>query len=389
MTTRVLSIVGTRPEAIKMAPLLCGLAEDMRFDSRLCVATTQHEQLDDVLGVFALTPHHELGVPDEGEDEDLFDRTSRALLGLRDVLRAEEPAVVLVHGGTTACLAGALAAFYAGLPIAHVEAGLRSGNLARPFPAEANRVLADRLAGLLFAPTGHARQNLLSEGLPPERIVVTGNTGIDALLAMREIVAGRPAADIDGVPAHVGQRLERAQGPKVLVTGHRSPDFGPTLQRVCDAVEEQARRHADWTFVFPVHPGPDVLGPVGQRFQGMRNVLVTGAYAYAPYVWLLDHCDVILTDSGGIQEEAPALGKPTIVTRTETERLEAVAAGSARLVGSDAAAIAAALEELVGDPAAREAATRAGSLYGDGCASVRIVRELARHFAVEPQAGAA
>ena len=371
MTLRVLSVVGTRPEAIKMAPLVRRLAGDPRFTSRLC-ATGQHRQmLDQALSLFGLVPDRDLDVMAPGQD--LFDVTSKVLLGMRSVLREERPDVVLVHGDTTTCLAASMAAFYEGVPIGHVEAGLRSGDLAAPFPEEFNRYVADRITRWHFAPTEGARANLLAEGLDEDNIFVTGNTVIDALLWTRERTRKRVARDYE---AQLGPELAALvghwPGRIVLVTGHRRENFGTPFEDLCRAIRTSAERHEDWLFVYPVHLNPNVQRPVHEFLDGVPNVALGAPLDYEPFVWLMDRCDLVLTDSGGVQEEAPALGKPVLVLRDVTERPEAIEAGTARLVGTNERRIIGALEELFGDEQAYARMAKARNPYGDGRACERI-----------------
>ncbi|HVS12050.1 MAG TPA: UDP-N-acetylglucosamine 2-epimerase (non-hydrolyzing) [Planctomycetota bacterium] len=382
MSVRVLSVFGTRPEAIKMAPVVRRLHRDARFESRVCVTGQHRQMLDSALALFDIRPDHDLGVMAPGQD--LFDVTGKVLLGLRDVLRSERPDVVLVHGDTTTCLAATLAAFYAEVPVGHVEAGLRSGDLRAPFPEEANRMVADRLAELCFAPTAGARRNLLQEGADPARVHVTGNTVIDALREVAGRVAARPARDFEAsFGPLLAQLAEDWPGRSVLVTGHRRESFGGGFRELCGAIREAAGRHPDWLFVYPVHLNPNVQRPVHEILRGVANVVLVEPLDYEPFVWLMRRSDLILTDSGGIQEEGPALGKPVLVMRDVTERPEAVEAGTVRLVGTDRARIVRGLEEILLDPALYETMARAHNPYGDGRASERIAEALAGRFAKE------
>lgn len=375
MTRRVLVVFGTRPEAIKMAPVCRALAADRDFDARICVTGQHREMLDPLLAFFEVRPHHDLGLMKPGQD--LFDVTARVLLALRDVLAAERPERVIVHGDTTTCLAAALAAFYADVPLAHVEAGLRTGDLKRPFPEELNRSVADRIADLHFAPTAKARDNLLREGARPERVHVTGNTVVDALLWARERVVGRPLSDWNAAfGAELCRRL--AAGPErvVLITGHRRESFGQGFRDLCQAIRTLSEAHPRWLFVYPVHLNPNVQRPVNEILGSLPGVVLTRPQDYAPFIWLMNKSDLILTDSGGVQEEAPVLGKPVLVMRTVTERPEAVEAGTARLVGTDTERIVAGVEAVLGD--AREYARMASAYnpYGDGRAAERILSAL-------------
>lgn len=378
MSVRVLSVFGTRPEAIKMAPVVRRLAADARFESRVCVTGQHREMLDQVLGVFGIRPDHDLAVMRPGQD--LFDVTSAALLGLRDVLRTERPDVVLVHGDTTTCLVASLAAFYEHVPVGHVEAGLRTGDLARPFPEELNRVLVGRIARFHFAPTEKARANLLAEGVAPERAWVTGNTVVDALLGVRDEVRELPASDFaDALGPALAARLDEGsvESPVVLVTGHRRESFGRGFEDLCAALRRVAEAHPDWAIAFPVHLNPRVRGPVHRSIGGIPNVHLIEPLEYRPFVWLMDRASVIVTDSGGIQEEGPSLGVPVLVTRDVTERPEAVAAGTVLLVGTDPDRIVAGVESAILDARVRDAMSSGVNPYGDGRAAERIVERLA------------
>lgn len=367
---RVLSVFGTRPEAIKMAPVVHALAADPRFEGRVCVTAQHRGMLDQALANFNVRPDHDLNVMAPGQD--LTDVTSRVLLGLRDVFRAEKPDAVLVHGDTTTTLAATLAAFYAHIPVGHVEAGLRTGNLQSPWPEEANRVLADKICHWHFAPTDYSRDNLLREGTDPKRVFVTGNTVIDALLYMRDRVVAQPLADFAGL---FGSAWDVIQGDAriVLITGHRRESFGDGFLHICQAIRTLAERYPDVHFVYPVHLNPNVRGPVNEHLTGIGNVHLLEPLDYAPFVRLMDRATFLLTDSGGIQEEAPSLGKPVLVMRDTTERPEGLAAGTVALVGTEYAAIVAGVERLIIDPEHFRAMSTAHNPYGDGLASPRIL----------------
>jgi UDP-N-acetylglucosamine 2-epimerase (non-hydrolysing) len=367
---RVLSVFGTRPEAIKMAPVVGALAESPRVDSRVCVTAQHRDMLDQVLGLFGIDPDFDLDVMRSGQD--LTDVTVSVLEGLRDVMRAWRPDRVLVHGDTTTTLAASLAAFYERVPTGHVEAGLRSGDPRAPWPEEINRRLTGALADLHFAPTATAAANLQREGVPPARILVTGNTVIDALLEAIERLRGDDrlaAAARDAVPfVDPSRRL-------VLVTGHRRESFGEGFERICRALARLARRD-DVQIVYPVHPNPRVQEPVRRILGDEGRVHLIAPLDYLPFVYLMERAALVITDSGGIQEEAPSLGKPVLVMRETTERPEAVAEGTVRLVGTDEDRIVAEAERLLDDPAAYAAMARSHNPYGDGRASGRIVRGL-------------
>jgi UDP-N-acetylglucosamine 2-epimerase (non-hydrolysing) len=371
MNKRVLLAFGTRPEAIKMAPLVRRLAATDGVDCFVCVTGQHREMLDQVLKLFRLRTHFDLNVMKRGQD--LYDVTTSIMHGMRDVIRDCRPDLVLVHGDTTTTLASSLAAFYQRVPVGHVEAGLRTGDLLSPWPEEANRKLTGALAALHFAPTEGARQNLLAEGVDDARIVVTGNTVIDALLEVRELLAREPE-----IAAAADAHLPRlAQGRRTLVvTGHRRESFGAGFERICAALAHIARARPDVDIVYPVHLNPAVREPVNRLLGGIANVHLIEPLQYLPFVRLMDRADLILTDSGGVQEEAPSLGKPVLVMRDTTERQEAVDAGVVKLVGTDAAAIVAGTLALLDDPQACAAMARTANPYGDGHAAHRIVAAL-------------
>jgi len=367
MPLKVLSIFGTRPEAIKLAPVIKALrARPSEFTSRVCVTGQHRELLDQVLRLFDIRPDHDLAVMQP--DQSLFYSTSRILTELEPVLTKEKPDWVLVQGDTTTSFVASLAAFYLRIPVAHVEAGLRSCDLAQPFPEEANRRLADALATLHFAPTEGARQNLLAEGVPDSRIRVTGNTVIDALLD----VAARPYDYARGPLAALPLDSRRV----ILVTAHRRESFGEPLRTLCQAIRTLAERYPDAHIVYPVHLNPNVQQPVRELLAGQPNISLLEPLDYEPFVHLMKRSTLILTDSGGVQEEAPSLGVPVLVMRDVTERPEGVAAGGARVVGTDTSAIVAAASELLDSPAAHARMSKARNPYGDGKASERILSTL-------------
>ena len=358
-----------------MAPVVIGLAETKGIESKVCVTAQHREMLDQVLDLFTISPDYDLDLM--APQQDLFDITSRSLLGLRDVLRKERPDLVLVHGDTTTCFASALAAFYEDIPVGHVEAGLRTGNLRAPFPEEANRSLVGRLATYHFAPTESSRQNLLAEAVPDDRIWVTGNTVIDALLMVRCRVEAYPS---DHWRSAFGNSLyERIMDPSrrmILITGHRRENFGQGFIDLCSAIRELAVRHNEWDLIYPVHLNPNVQKPVHEILAGHGNIFLIEPQHYAPFVWLMNQCDMILTDSGGIQEEGPALGKPVLVMRNVTERPEAVAAGTVLLVGTDKEKIVRGVETVLLDSTVYQSMSHAHNPYGDGRAVERIIRTL-------------
>ena len=359
---RILTVVGTRPEAIKMAILVKKLNKSKGIEHRLCSSGQHREMLQQVLEFFEIVPDYELNVM--APNQDLTALTSRIMLGMREVLSDFKPDWVLVHGDTTTCLASSLATFFAGIKIGHVEAGLRTGNLRAPFPEEANRVITDRLASVFFAPTVSNKERLLSESVPEEQILVTGNTVIDALLWTRDQVMGFTHQ----VPAVLEEAC--TSGRKILlVTGHRRENFGDGFEEICDALAILADRFPELLIVYPVHLNPNVHEPVYRYLSDRQNVCLLPPLEYPDFIFLLEKSWAILTDSGGIQEEAPALGKAVFVMRETTERPEALQTGAVKLVGADKNRIVEAVTEYWQDSyqVAKE------SPYGDGKASDRIV----------------
>ena len=369
---RISLIFGTRPEAIKLAPVALALQEAPDLDAHICVTAQHRRMLDQVLDTFSLAPDADLDLM--RPDQSLAGLTSRAVTAVDAYLEAQRPDLVLVQGDTTTVFCAALAAFYRGVPVGHVEAGLRTGDLGAPFPEEANRVLTTRLAALHFAPTETARDNLLRENVPDDRIHVTGNTVIDALhLALARARRAPPA-----VPG-LDERLLAGERPLVLVTGHRRENFGPGFEAVCRALARLAADFPDHAFVYPVHLNPRVQDPVRRILGGRDNVHLVEPLPYLAFVRLMDRCRLIVTDSGGVQEEAPGLGKPVLVTREKTERPEAVAAGTVALVGTDEERIVAAATRLLADEDAHAGMARSVNPYGDGRAAPRIV-EICRRW---------
>lgn len=368
---KVLSVFGTRPEAIKMAPLVLALASDTRFDAKVCVTGQHREMLDQVLDLFAILPDFDLNIMKPGQD--LTGVTIAILQGMKDVFAQFKPDVVLVHGDTATTLSTSLAAYYQQIPVAHVEAGLRTGNLYSPWPEEANRKLTGALAALHFAPTETSSQNLQREGVPASSIIVTGNTVIDALLE----VVNKLEHD-SKLEQRFSQQFDFLSSTRriVLVTGHRRESFGEGFERICQALVETAKAFPDVDVVYPVHLNPNVSEPVNRLLAGICNIHLIEPLDYLPFVYLMNRAYIILTDSGGIQEEAPSLGKPVLVMRETTERPEAVQAGTVKLVGTKAETIAQNLRELLTDPAAYQRMSFAHNPYGDGEASQRIVQAL-------------
>lgn len=372
---KVLTVFGTRPEAIKMAPLVRALAEHPSIDSSVCVTAQHRQMLDQVLELFEIRPEHDLDIMRPGQD--LYAITTSILQRIGEVYQQVKPDVVLVHGDTTTTFAASLAAFYQRIPVGHVEAGLRTGNLYSPWPEEANRQLTSVLTRLHFAPTATSRDNLLRENVEASRIHVTGNTVIDALLAVK--------AKIEASSELSGQMLQRFpfladEARMVLITGHRRENFGGGFERICEAIGTLARRHPDVRFVYPVHLNPNVREPVQRLLSSASNIHLIEPQDYLPFVYLMMRSSIILTDSGGIQEEAPSLGKPVLVMRDTTERPEAVEAGTVRLVGTDADTIVAGVHELLTDREAYERMSFAHNPYGDGRACARIVDALITHL---------
>lgn len=365
---RVLVVFGTRPEAIKMASLVKSLRRDSRFSVRVCVTGQHREMLDQVLSLFNITPDYDLDVMESNQD--LFQLTSRILLRMRDVLEDWRPDRVIVHGDTTTTMAAALSAYYCKIPVAHVEAGLRTGDIYSPWPEEINRKLTGSIAHHHFAPTALSRQNLLNESVPAERISVTGNTIIDALIdVVRQIETN------DQLSADLKAQFPFLDPDKkvILVTGHRRENFGSGMENICRAIRELAAR-TDVQFVYPVHLNPRVREPVTRILDGLDNVHLIPPLEYLPFVYVMHRAYLILTDSGGIQEEAPSLGKPVLVMRDITERPEGVRAGTAKLVGANCKKIVAGVTELLDDSFAYEAMSCAQNPYGDGFACEKIIQ---------------
>jgi UDP-N-acetylglucosamine 2-epimerase (non-hydrolysing) len=360
---KILLIFGTRPEAIKLCPVIRGLREHpSNFHVKVCVTAQHREMLDQVLEAFQVAPDHDLDLMLPGQT--LFQSTSRILAALEPVLREEQPAMVIVQGDTTTTLCGALAAFYARVPVAHVEAGLRTHDMRQPFPEEMNRVLASRLTALHFAATEQAAGNLREEGVPAGSIHVTGNTGIDAVLYVRDgleqgTLAGGTFPWLDS-----SKKL-------IVVTAHRRESFGGGFERICRALARIADRDGV-QLVYPVHPNPNVQDPVQRYLAGHANIRLIEPQSYVPFVDLMRRAYLLITDSGGIQEEGPSLGKPILVLREKTERPEAVTAGTVKLVGTDEDRIVGEAMVLLGDSGAYHQMSRVHNPYGDGAASARI-----------------
>lgn len=372
---RILTVFGTRPEAIKMAPLVKALSLADDIDGRVCVTAQHREMLDQVLALFSIQPEYDLNLMKPGQG--LEDLTANILQFLTPVLDEFQPQLVLVHGDTTTTLSTSLAAYYRKIPVAHVEAGLRTGTIFSPWPEEVNRKVAGCIASLHFAPTEQSKRNLLAESVPEASILVTGNTVIDALLDVVARLEG-DSTQMEEFAARFGLSPDKRM---ILVTGHRRESFGDGFLRICEALAELAARD-DVEIVYPVHLNPNVKGPVEERLNGFSNVHLIAPQDYLPFVYLMRRASIILTDSGGVQEEAPSLGKPVLVMRETTERPEAVEAGTVKLVGTDREAIVAEVNRLLDDKAAYDAMSFAHNPYGDGMAVDRILSRL-RQYAAE------
>ena len=363
---KVLIVFGTRPEAIKMAPVVTELGKSL--DVKVCVTAQHREMLDQVLDLFEIIPDYDLDVMQPGQD--LFDVTSNVLLGMREVLIDSAPDIMLVHGDTTTTMTASLAAFYLQIPVGHVEAGLRTYNVRSPFPEEINRQLTGRITDYHFAPTEQARENLLAEYVQNERIIVTGNTVIDALLSVLEKAQLIPFSDelLNQIPPLNEDSLPRI----ILVTGHRRENFGYRFENICNALHDIAKMHKKVQIVFPVHLNPNVQVPVNRLLSNVENVHLIEPQEYLPFVKLMDASYLILTDSGGVQEEAPSLGKPVLVMRDITERPEGVDAGTVKLVGASREKIVESVNQLLTDEKSYKEMSIAHNPYGDGQASKRI-----------------
>ena len=372
---KILLVFGTRPEAIKMAPLVKALQKDTEhFETRVCVTAQHRQMLDQVLEVFGITPEYDLNIM--APNQDLYDITAKVLLGLREVLKDFRPDTVLVHGDTTTSMAASLAAFYMQIPVGHVEAGVRTYNMLSPWPEEMNRQVTDRICTYYFAPTEQSRANLLQENIDAKKIFITGNTVIDALLM---------AVDIISTTAGVKEKMAKELQEKgytvgdreyILVTGHRRENFGDGFLHICKAIKELAALHPEMDIVYPVHLNPNVQKPVYELLSGLSNVYLISPLDYLPFIYAMQHSTLLLTDSGGVQEEAPSLGKPVLVMRDTTERPEAVEAGTVKLVGTDAEAIVSNVTALLQDKEMYKRMSETHNPYGDGQACERIIAAL-------------
>ena len=372
---KILLVFGTRPEAIKMAPLVKEFQKDTEhFETKVCVTAQHRQMLDQVLDVFGITPDYDLNIM--APNQDLYDITSKVLLGLRDVLQDFAPDVVLVHGDTTTSMAASLAAFYRQIAVAHVEAGLRTYDMLSPWPEEMNRQVTDRICTYYFAPTGQSRQNLLRENIEEKKIFVTGNTVIDALLMAVDIIATKT-----GMEEQIHKEIQEkgytvGERDYILVTGHRRENFGEGFLHICKAIRELASQYPDIDIVYPVHLNPNVQKPVYELLSGLDNVFLISPLDYLPFIYAMQHSILLLTDSGGVQEEAPSLGKPVLVMRNTTERPEAVEAGTVKLVGTDAETIVGNVVELLRNKELYKRMSETHNPYGDGQACERIVNAL-------------
>jgi len=374
-------VFGTRPEAIKMAPLVIELKKHPEsFQTIVCVTGQHREMLDQVLSLFNIVPDFDLNIMKQGQD--LYDITSRVLLGMRDVLKESNPDIVLVHGDTTTSTASALAAFYQQIPVAHVEAGLRTHNIYSPWPEEMNRLITSRISAYNFAPTSLSKQNLLNEGIADDTIIVTGNTVIDALY----VVLDKMKLDIQLRSELVSQlqlsgydvnRISQTRR-LVLITGHRRENFGDGFLNICNAIKTLSEKYPEVDFVYPMHLNPNVRKPITEVFgeKTASNIFFIEPLDYLPFVFLMEKTDIVLTDSGGIQEEAPGLGKPVLVMRDTTERPEALEAGTVKLVGTNFEKIVTEVSKLLDDQTYYNKMSKAVNPYGDGKACVRIADKL-------------
>ena len=380
---KVLLVFGTRPEAIKMAPLVMELQKQKeRIETVVCVTGQHREMLDQVLEIFDIKPDYDLNIMKRGQD--LYDVTARVLTGMREVLKEIKPDIVLVHGDTTTSTAAALAAFYQQIPVGHVEAGLRTHNIYSPWPEEMNRLLTGRLATYHFSPTPLSRNNLIKESINDRNIIVTGNTVIDALYWVVDKIKNNKELDneLESVLSKAGYDVNRLDNGKklVLITGHRRENFGDGFINMCTAIKDLTIKHPNVDFVYPMHLNPNVQKPIhevfGEDLSGLKNMFFIEPLEYLSFVYLMEKSSIVLTDSGGIQEEAPGLGKPVLVMRDTTERPEALNAGTVKLVGTDYNKIVNEVSSLIDDKAAYEKMSKAVNPYGDGLACGRIVNAL-------------
>lgn len=370
---KIMVVFGTRPEAIKMAPLVKALVGDNRFECIVCSTGQHKEMLEQVLQLFSIKVDFDLEVMSPGQT--LSEITSRIMSRLSPVLEAEKPDVVLVHGDTATTLAASLSAYFNRTIVGHIEAGLRTGNLYSPWPEEGNRKATAAIAQIHFAPTETSRNNLLAENIPSKSIIVTGNTVIDALLEVSEMLEADQhlKASIEGLFPYLSPNRK-----VILVTGHRRESFGDGFERICSAMLQIAKKYPDFDILYPMHMNPNVKGPVSRLLANVPNIFLTDPLEYLPFVYIMNRSHLVLTDSGGIQEEAPSLGKPVLVMRENTERPEAVEAGTVRLVGTDSEKIIQNVSELLDDPECYKSMSYSHNPYGDGQACKRILTYLAK-----------
>lgn len=377
---KIMLVFGTRPEAIKMAPLVIEFQKYIsQFQTIVCVTGQHREMLDQVLHLFQIKPDYDLDIMKQGQD--LYDITARVLTGLRDVIKEVQPDIVLVHGDTTTSTAAALAAFYQQIPVGHIEAGLRTHNIYSPWPEEMNRQITGRIATYHFAPTILSKQNLMDEGIKEDAIIVTGNTVIDALYKVVEkiktdVILKSELSDIINKAGYDERRLDKKR--LVLITGHRRENFGDGFISMCKAIKLLTEKYPDVDFVYPMHLNPNVRKPIQEVFgiDHLSNMFFIEPLEYLPFVYLMNKSDIVLTDSGGIQEEAPGLGKPVLVMRDTTERPEALSAGTVKLVGTDYDKIISEVSALLDDQSYYEKMSKAVNPYGDGAACSRIIKTL-------------
>lgn len=380
---KIMLVFGTRPEAIKMAPLVKEFQKHpAQFQTIVCVTGQHREMLDQVLSLFEITPDYDLNIMKQGQD--LYDVTARVLVGMRDVLKEVQPDVVLVHGDTTTSTAAAMAAFYQQIPVGHVEAGLRTHNIYSPWPEEMNRLITGRIATYHFSPTPLSKSNLLQENVSESAITVTGNTVIDALYMVVDKIKTNAelSNELGALLSKSGYDISRlADGKKlVLITGHRRENFGDGFINMCTAIKDLTQKYPDVDFVYPMHLNPNVRKPIhevfGEDLSNLGNMFFIEPLEYLSFVYLMEKCNIVLTDSGGIQEEAPGLGKPVLVMRDTTERPEALDAGTVKLVGTDYDKIMGEVSRLLDDPEYYDTMSKAVNPYGDGLACGRIVEKV-------------
>lgn len=382
---KILLVFGTRPEAIKMAPLVKTFYVNSHyFQTKVCVTGQHREMLDQVLKIFDIVPDYDLNIMHQGQD--LYDITSRVLLGMKEVLNQTQPDIVLVHGDTTTSMAAALAAFYQQIPVGHVEAGLRTHNIYSPWPEEMNRQITGRIASYHFAPTSLSRENLINEGVDNEKIIVTGNTVIDSLhwVIKRIKEDAKLAYSLEKRISDLGYNISRISNMShrrlILITGHRRENFGDGFISICKAIQTLTKKYPNVDFVYPMHLNPNVRRPIhevfGDDLNNLNNIFFIEPLEYLSFVYLMDKSDIVLTDSGGIQEEAPGLGKPVLVMRDTTERPEALLAGTVKLVGTDYEKIITGVSTLLDNTSAYEKMSKAINPYGDGSACNRILNFL-------------